>query len=181
MNGLPEWAYALISIGSSTAFTTIVSLIIKHYFEKALKKKEEKEIEQKAKDDELYRLQENERRQERKADVLASVQEVITPLTEQIVSLNTKLDKVADGTLSTLRNDILNGYYKCVDKGYRNDYDYQNIHHMFDSYKELNGNSYVADVVERFDNLPTKEEKDKQGKQNKKKASTTKKVLVENK
>ena len=29
---------------------------------------------------------------------------------------------------------------------------------MYDSYKDLNGNSYVEDVVNRFDELPTKEE-----------------------
>ena len=29
---------------------------------------------------------------------------------------------------------------------------------MYDSYKELNGNSYVNDVITRFDNLPTEED-----------------------
>ena len=87
-----------------------------------------------------------------------AVSEEIKPLTADVGSIKEQLVKVENGALSTLRNDILTCYYKCVEKGYRNDYDYQNVHHMYDAYKDLNGNSYVADVVARFDALPTKEE-----------------------
>ena len=60
---------------------------------------------------------------------------------------------IGGGTLSSLRNDILTCYYRCVEKGYRNDWDYTNIHDLYKSYSELHGNSFVADVMERFDNL----------------------------
>lgn len=103
----------------------------------------------------------------------------------RIDALENKIDHVGDGTLSGLRNSILTCYYKCVEKKYRNDYDYQNMHHMYDSYKDLNGNSYVEDIMTRFDDLPTKEEYEAQivARANKKKASAkkAKKVLVEDK
>lgn len=122
-------------------------------------KKSEKKQEQKAAD----KLQQENRireelRKERREEITAIVSEAVRPLTDEIKAVDSKLSRVSDGTLSTLRNDILTCYYKCLEKGYRNDYDYQNIHHMYDSYKDLNGNSYVEDVVNRFDELPTKEE-----------------------
>ena len=62
-----------------------------------------------------------------------------------------------EGTKCSLRNDILTLYYKCCEKGYRNDYDYQNIHEMYDAYQELDGNSFIKDIMKRFDELPVKE------------------------
>lgn len=82
----------------------------------------------------------------------------IKTLNEKVEALDVKLDPICDGTMSTLRDSILSCYYKCSEKGYRNDYDYENIHHMFDAYHELKGNSFVEDVMNRFDRLPVKEE-----------------------
>jgi len=121
-------------------------------------KKEAEANIQRQKELELARFREEQHRQERKKDVLESVSEVVRPLENKIDTLTKKLDKVEEGTLSTLRNDILTCYYRCVEKGYRNDYDYQNIHHMYEAYAELHGNSYVADVMKRFDDLPVKED-----------------------
>lgn len=120
--------------------------------------------------------QSNEHKAAQKAERQAETVEVLNPLVDkigerfnqidanvasvqnEIKEVNDKLDRVADGTLSTLRNDILNCYYKCREKGFRNDYDYTNIHDLWDAYKALNGNSFVEDVMNRFDNLPPKEE-----------------------
>lgn len=155
---LPAWLITVISLVGSTAITTIIGLIIKVYFTKYIKKRDLEAKHQKEKEEELYKFREEQHRQERKEDTLASVSEVIKPIIVKLDALNTKLDIVEDGTLSTLRNDILTCYYKCIEKHYRNDYDYQNIHHMFESYTELHGNSYVADIMQRFDELPTREE-----------------------
>lgn len=132
-----------------------------------------------------------EKRQAEKRDgerIKAIVSDVMTdgikPLKDDLSNLNDNLEKLSDGTLSTLRNDILTCYYKCTEKGFRNEYDSENVHHMFDAYRELNGNSYVADIVCRFDRIDTKEEyeakqKRKKAKRSKKK-SAAKSILVEN-
>ena len=95
---------------------------------------------------------------ERKKELEELAQPIVDTFVKRLDKLDEKLDAIGDGTLSTLRNDILSCYYKCSEKKYRNDNDYTNIHDMYDSYKRLNGNSFVADVIERFDALPAKEE-----------------------
>lgn len=176
---------AIISvIGTLLALTLSVAIpmIIKHYLQRYIDGRD-------AKNAELEQLRHEKRRDERKREIKEVVEESTKPIGESIGEIvakvddvNRQLSKVEDGTLSTLRNDILTCYYKCCEKGYRNDYDYENVHHMFESYAELNGNSFIKDVVGRFDELPTKEEF-KTSEANKKKAAAKKpkKVLVESK
>lgn len=95
---------------------------------------------------------------ERKKELEEMAQPIVDTFVERLDRLEDKIDAIGDGTLSTLRNEILSCYYKCSDKQYRNNNDYTNIHDMYESYKRLNGNSFVADVIERFDALPAKEE-----------------------
>ena len=126
-------------------------------------KKQEKKIELRAEEERLHEAKLKEKiYTETKSEITETVSAIVENKTsefkEDFQKLSTQLDKVSDGTLSTLRNDILTCYYRCRDNKFRTDYDYQNIHHMYDSYKELNGNSYVNDVITRFDNLPTEED-----------------------
>lgn len=164
---MPEWLVTVISLVGSTIITTIVGIIVKKTLDKRFKEHED-----------YIRLKDEEMKRGRLTDVELTMSKVLEPVKEEIHSISKKLEKVEDGTLSTLRNDILTCYYKCFEKGYRNDYDYQNMHHMYDSYAELHGNSYVADVMDRFDVLPSKEQWELE--QNKKK-TTKKKVLNEGK
>ena len=68
------------------------------------------------------------------------------------------MDLISNGTLCSLRNTIKNCYYDCLNKGYRNDYDFENIHALFKAYKDLDGNSFIEDIMNRFDKLPSKDE-----------------------
>lgn len=79
-------------------------------------------------------------------------------LKDSIKDLKDQITKVEGASLSTIRDAITSCYYKCVAKGYRNDYDYENVHHMYENYVELHGNSYISDIIKRFDNLQVKEE-----------------------
>lgn len=126
---------AFISLVVTSCATTFIGIMLKRIFQKQFDKR-----------DELYKLREEKEEAHRRK----MFQEYVAPI-------NKKLDAIGDGTLSALRNDILTCYYKCLEKGYRNDYDYENIHHMYEAYSELNGNSYVRDIIQRFDALPTKE------------------------
>ena len=149
------WAVPIIV---SCILTTIVAFLLKRwltkYFDKTDREKEQKEKDEKELED--YKKQEAEEKFIERVD--STIQEAIKPLTAKIDSLDSKLAATADGTLATLRNDILTCYYRCREKGYRNDYDYQNIHDLYEAYVALDGNSFVADIMERFDNLSVKEE-----------------------
>ena len=98
------------------------------------------------------------KKQELQDNIREVVKDEISPLEQKVDNIANTLKLVEDGTLSTLRSDILKNYYDCVKKRHRNDDDYTNIHKLYQSYKNLNGNSFVKDVIARFDALPTKEE-----------------------
>ena len=174
----------MISTLATTIISTIIGLILTRRFNKHLAKRDLDREEEKKQDIELATYREEELRKQRKVDTMQVVGEVIRPIKDSVEQINVKLDLLEAGTLSTLRNDILSGYYNCLEKGYRNDYDYQNLHHMYESYAILNGNSYVTDVMARFDALPTKEEfkeLPKESEEKKKVKRGTLKVLPQNK
>ena len=177
---MEAWATALISIAGSAAVSGIVGYLIKRSLDKLFKRKDEEETRRKAEEAEYKKLKEQRLREERRQDVQLAIEAGIKPLNDKIDSLDCKLTKVEGASLSTLRDAITSCYYKCSEKGYRNDYDYQNVHHMYDNYRELNGNSYIADIVSRFDALPPKEDT-VPTKVVERKPRNRKKVLVENK
>jgi len=155
---LEAWAIGLITLAISTAVTTAVGLIITRVVKKHYKKKDEEAERVAAELAELKQRRENETREAIKQDMQQIVDKAMAPVNKKIDVLMDKVSKTEEGTLSSLRNDILTCYYRCVEKGYRGDWDYENIHHLFEAYDDLHGNSFVKDVMKRFDDLPTKEE-----------------------
>lgn len=137
------WYSIVTLVVTILAIPSLVGLFWKDLHDKKKSESEEKKAEEKAK---------------RKEDIREVFCEEVKPLQKQMCDIQQMVIHISNGTLSTLRNDILICYYSCVDKGYRNDYDYTNIHDLYESYRELNGNSFVSDIMERFDKLPTKEE-----------------------
>lgn len=152
------WLIGLISVAISTAVTTAVGLIITRIIKQHYKKKDEEAERVAAELAELKQRRENENREAIRQDMQQIVDKALAPVNKKIDVLMDKVSKTEEGTLSSLRNDILTCYYRCVEKGYRGDWDYENIHHLYEAYDDLNGNSFVKDVMKRFDDLPTKEE-----------------------
>ena len=139
---MPTWASILVAIISALVGPICVVLVNRH-----IKKIEQQE-----------QTSREERKEERRREIKEVVDDSIAPLRQDLQDANSKLTAVSEGTLSTLRNDITVCYYRCHEKHYRNDYDYENLHHMYKAYQALHGNSYIADIVTRFDQLPTKEQ-----------------------
>ena len=137
-----NWISIVSLIVSIVAIPTLTGLVWKDIYNKRKENSEAKKA-------------------ERKREFQENVREVIRaenkPIKEKIDCIDEKLDKVSDGTLSTLRNDIKNCYYESLEKGYRNDYDFKNIHDLYDDYKNLGGNSFIEDIMVRFDKLPPKD------------------------
>lgn len=79
-------------------------------------------------------------------------------MNDTVTSMDGRLTLVANGTVDTLRDRILSTYNKCMKKGFRNQNDYENMHHMCTDYFKLGGNSFVRDCMNKFDALPSEEQ-----------------------
>lgn len=145
------WYNIITLIFSALGLSTIVGLFWKDLHDKKAKEREENS-------DRIKK----QKKQEQKDAIREVLDEVFAPacttMGVRLDVLDKKIDLLSGGTLSALRNDILKNYYQCRDKGYRNDYDFANMHDLYESYKDLGGNSFITDIMERFDALPTKEE-----------------------
>ena len=105
--------------------------------------------------------QQEERKQELRDALAPEIEKINTnmeKMAEQIVHINERIERLEKNLKDTLRDSILSRYYDCVHKGYRNNYDTTNILHLKEDYDELHGNSFVEDLMKRFEKLPTKEE-----------------------
>lgn len=138
-----EWLQIVSLVVSVLSLSTVSSLVWKDLHDKKVANSQHvKELKQKESAEQIRNI----------------IAEEVKPICDKMDYINDRLEKIGNGTLSTLRNDILRCYYDCLGKGYRNDYDYENLHDLYDSYDELNGNSFVSDIMARFDALPTKEQ-----------------------
>ena len=94
------------------------------------------------------------RSRERKEDLKVLFDEFITPMDKKVDNISLDLKKVSVGTLASLRNDLLECYYSCKRKGYRNSDDTKNFGRMFNAYIDLGGNDIIEhDVAPSFHNL----------------------------
>lgn len=147
---MPTWLSILL--GVIGALGTLGGVLgITAYMGERAKRKAQKRNEEEDKVEEL-------RQQAYENRLRTIIREENEPLKESIRDLKAQISKVEGASLSTIRDAITSCYYKCVAKGYRNDYDYENVHHMYENYIELHGNSYISDILKRFDALPVKEE-----------------------
>lgn len=129
-------------------------------------------------DTKLIEMEQKDRDEKLKQDVLEEVSKVIkvelregtkelkssiSDLKQETSVLSQKLSVLEDnqskqGTAlcSSIRNDIKKAYDLCKEKGYRTDWDTDNLNHLFDDYKKLGGNSFVEDLMSKFHDLPLK-------------------------
>lgn len=82
----------------------------------------------------------------------------VAPIRGDVSKIKSQISILADGTTDMLRERILSTYYKCMEKGYRTQYDFENIEHMHKDYIGLGGNSFVGSCVKAIKDLPSEEE-----------------------
>lgn len=88
------------------------------------------------------------------------------PLLDRLAAVERLLSIDCEGTQAGLRNDLLDVYYKCAQKGFRTRYDSENFRDMYVAYVKLGGNSFIQhDVKTWFEEIPSKEnfERDHKG------------------
>jgi hypothetical protein len=109
------------------------------------------------------------------------VKEETEPLKADIKDMLKKVELSSAGTLASLRNDLLNCYYECCDKGYRTADDIKNWQDMLEAYHNLGGNSFITEINLLFSKLDSEEQhKEKMKKKVVKPSKKKKQVLLEN-
>ncbi len=137
-----QWYEILITILTLLSVSSIFGLIWKSVHEKVVRKYEH-----------LNELKNNEQEE----SLRKIIREETKELTEKVDSVSDKINVINEGVVCTLRNDILNCYHECCSKGYRDERDYSNIHHLYDCYVKLGGNSFVEGLIKEFDALPSED------------------------
>ena len=177
---MPGWVVTLISVAASAVVSGIVGFFIKRTLDRYFAKKDQEQREKEEKLEKAEALLE-EKKQKTLEETMNRVVEAHTaPINEKLEKLDDKVSKIENGTLDTLRDRILSTYYKCLEKGYRTQYDFENVHHMYKDYLNLEGNSFVADCVSKFDLIISEEEyRIQQKKRSTSKNTPKKKILTE--
>ena len=177
---MPVWLQILIAIvgalGTICGILGITAYISERQKHKAHKKNEAEDRQQAELEELKHQKYMNELRaivKDENEKSVAPIQSKIDELDVKVTKIDNRLAKVEDGTLDTLRDRILSAYYKCKEKGYRTQYDFENVHHMYKDYLALDGNSFVEDCMKKFDALPGEEDFNK----TKRKATTKKKSI----
>ena len=81
---------------------------------------------------------------------LDQLTELVTKTIEQNEKLQAEIDKQSNALQATLRNSILNLYYKCKERGSITMFEKQNLIQLYENYTALNGNSFVKDCVSQL-------------------------------
>ena len=93
-------------------------------------------------------------------DELNSKIDNLTELVEKQVSqndvINAELKKQSMALQASLRNSILDIYNDSIAKGHMTMFEKQNLSKLFSEYKNLQGNSFICDLVNELNELPVK-------------------------
>lgn len=82
----------------------------------------------------------------------------LTELVEKQIAqsndMKEEIKKQNNALQATLRNCILNIYYKQMRQGYITMYEKENVRMLFEQYTKLGGNCFVHECVQQLNNLP---------------------------
>ena len=166
MTDFPTWAYALITTLITGACSTVVGLIVTYIVKRRLGKL--KQMEDKVDDEEAC---------EKGKQIKEIVTESLTPVVENIATINTKIDgiinencKETKATVVTMRikmDELCTTYTK---RGWCNIHEKATWNELYNEYKNLGGNhfdEYVNSWKAAIEKLP--DEKPNQNRSKKKK------------
>ena len=155
---MPIWLTIVLALGGSALISSIIGFIVNRnlgrYFEKKDKINKEEEEQKSQTRLKLEQIKQEEEKKQR----IDEIKQLIEPVNQQLKKIDKQIEKLSQGELCSLRTNILRNYYDCVDKGYYNDFDYTNIIELYKIYDDLGGNCFVHDIMDRFQDLPAKEE-----------------------
>jgi len=142
-----EWYNWLTLFGGSALFGAIavdIYVKIKYSSKKVIERKK------KERDDELGRLISGVVKKE-----LEPVKQEISQVKQEITIIKSDdINVLRTANRDSLRNQLLTVFRECQFKGYRTIEDIRNFEYMFDSYKNLGGNSFMINIAEQMEHIP---------------------------
>ncbi len=185
---MPVWLQIVIGIfgliGTVLGILGITAYInerMKHRAQKKNRREDEEEARKAEEERQLEEMKHQAYLNELRAIIREENETSIAPIRGRLEKLENQIDVVAAGTTDILRERLLSTYYKCVEKGYRTQYDYENVEHMHKEYVGLGGNSFVESCVKTIKELPGEAEFKARKRANRKPRKEKKQLLVENK
>ena len=82
--------------------------------------------------------------------------ELVEKQVEQNNIINAELKKQSMALQASLRNSILVIYNDSIAKGHMTMFEKQNLSKLFNEYKNLQGNSFICDLVNELNDMPVK-------------------------
>lgn len=82
--------------------------------------------------------------------------ELVEKQVEQNDIINAELQKQSMALQASLRNSILVIYNDSIAKGHMTMFEKQNLSKLFSEYKNLQGNSFICDLVNELNDIPVK-------------------------
>ena len=145
------WLVGGLCILLNLAVTTTLTILIKRWFER----RDKHEAEQAAEHARLATLEKEQEQQRMQQLMDARCDIQVQAIRTEIQPLVERLGAIEDGSLSGLRNDLLNNFYRCRDwQKFRTDWDTQNMEDLYKSYHRLHGNSFIDHLMEEFYKIP---------------------------
>ena len=131
-------------------------------------------------DEDLIKMQQDERDENLKKEIRQEIKDTIkveiregtkelknniNDLKQETSILSQKLSVLEDNQhrqnevlKDSRRNEIMKAFNLCVAKGYRTEWETQNLYYLYEGYKGMNGNSFIETLMEDFDDLPLRED-----------------------
>lgn len=83
--------------------------------------------------------------------------EALMRIDERLDKVEDRLEKIAEGTQASLRNNILQLVDSCLARGYITTVDRMNLKDMYNAYHNLGGDTYATERCNLALQLPTKD------------------------
>ena len=146
-----SWLVGGLCILLNLAVTTTLTILIKRWFDR----KDRDALARDAERERLAALEEEKKQQQMKEMMDArcniqvqAIQSEIKPVMEQLTVLN-------EATVSGLRDDLLNSYWRCHDwQKFRTGWDTENMEDLYKAYKKMGGNSFIDHLMDEFYKIP---------------------------
>ena len=162
------WIITGLGFVLDTAIIALITAFITKRIDRRYEQRDKKEEERRATEAELQKLQEAEKI--RKMEELmnsrcemqvCTMKEEMGKVHEQLAStmssVSNDLATLKDSTLCSLRDDILNSYWRCHDwQKFRTEWDTSNMESLYEQYHQLHGNSFVDHLMKDFYKVPLK-------------------------
>ena len=160
------WVITGLGFVLDTAIVALITAFITKRIDRRYEQRDKREEERRATEAELHKFQEAEKIKKMeeimnsRCDMqVCAMKEEMGKVHEQLADtmsgVREDLDSLKTSLLCSLRDDILNSYWRCHDwQKFRSEWDTSNMESLYEQYHRLHGNSFVDHLMEEFYKIP---------------------------